>query len=308
MSAQTIMWLGFALLLGIMFILDLGVISRNSHEIKFREALVWTLVWVSLAFAFNVWIYFYLGPTKALEFFTGYVIEESLSVDNLFVFIMIFSYFKMGKTHQPKILKWGIIGALVMRGIFIFAGIGLLERFHWMVYIFGGLLIFTGVKMAFGGEEQIEPEKNLLVRLVGRVFPVSTDTRCNRFFIREKGRISVTPLFLTLLVVESSDVIFAMDSIPAILAVTRDPFIVYTSNIFAIMGLRSLYYLLANVMDMFVYLKMGISFILAFVGVKMLIADHYPIPIHISLMVIVSVLAIAVITSLTIGKKRHPHS
>jgi tellurite resistance protein TerC len=194
-----------------------------------------------------------------------------------------------------------------MRGIFIFAGIGLLERFHWMVYIFGGLLVFTGAKMAFGGEEQIEPEKNLLVRLVGRFFPVSTDARCNRFFIREKGRVSVTPLFLTLLVVESSDVIFAMDSIPAILAVTRDPFIVYTSNIFAIMGLRSLYYLLANVMDMFVYLKMGISFILAFVGVKMLIADHYPIPIHISLMVIVSVLAIAVIASLTIGKKRRPH-
>jgi tellurite resistance protein TerC len=290
-----------------MFILDLGVISRNSHEIKFREALVWTLVWVSLAFAFNVWIYFYLGPTKALEFFTGYVIEESLSVDNLFVFIMIFSYFKMGKAHQPKILKWGIIGALLMRGIFIFAGIGLLERFHWMVYIFGGLLVFTGVKMAFGGEERIEPEKNLLVRLVGRFFPVSTDSRCNRFFIKEKGRLTVTPLFLTLLVVESSDVIFAMDSIPAILAVTRDPFIVYTSNIFAIMGLRSLYYLLANVMDMFVYLKIGISFILAFVGVKMLVADHYPIPIHISLIVIVSVLAIAVIASLTIGKNRHPH-
>lgn len=305
MSAQTVMWLGFALLLVIMFILDLGVISRNSHEIKFREALAWTLVWVSLAFAFNIWIYFYLGPTKALEFFTGYVIEESLSVDNLFVFIMIFGYFKMGKAHQPKILKWGIIGALLMRGIFIFAGIGLLERFHWMVYIFGGLLVFTGIKMAFGGEGRIEPEKNLLVRLVGRLFPVSTDSRCNRFFIRDMGRVSVTPLFLTLLVVESSDVIFAMDSIPAILAVTRDPFIVYTSNIFAIMGLRSLYYLLANVMDMFVYLKMGISFILAFVGVKMLIADHYPIPIHISLMVIVSVLAIAVIASLTIGKKGH---
>lgn len=303
MSVQNIMWLGFALLLVIMFILDLGVFSRRSHEIKFREAIVWTLVWVSLAFAFNVWIYFYLGPTKALEFFTGYVIEESLSVDNLFVFIMIFTYFNVGKAHQPKILKWGIIGALVMRGIFIFAGIGLLERFHWMVYIFGGLLVFTGVKMAFGKEERIEPGKNLLVRLVGRSFPVSADARCHRFFIREKGRIAVTPLFLTLLVVESSDVIFAMDSIPAILAVTRDPFIVYTSNIFAIMGLRSLYYLLANVMEMFVYLKAGISFILAFVGVKMLIAGYYPIPIHISLMVIVFVLAIAVITSVTTGKR-----
>jgi tellurite resistance protein TerC len=174
-----------------------------------------------------------------------------------------------------------------------------------MVYIFGGLLVFTGLKMAFGGEERIEPGKNLLVRLVGRIFPISADLRCNRFFIRDMGRVSVTPLFLTLLVVESSDVIFAMDSIPAILAVTRDPFIVYTSNIFAIMGLRSLYYLLANIMDMFVYLKMGISFILTFVGVKMLIADHYPIPNHISLMVIVSVLAISIILSLMIGKKDH---
>jgi len=307
MPSSTPLWIGFAALLAIMFTLDLGVFNRRSHEIKFREALAWTVVWVSLAFAFNVWIYFYMGPTKALEFFTGYIIEESLSVDNLFVFIMIFTYFNVGKAHQPKILKWGIIGALVMRAIFIFAGIGLLERFHWMVYIFGGLLVFTGIKMAFGKEGKIEPEKNLLVRLVGRFFPVSADARCHRFFIREKGRITVTPLFLTLIVVESSDVIFAMDSIPAILAVTRDPFIVYTSNVFAILGLRSLYYLLANVMDMFVYLKAGISFILAFVGVKMLIADHYPIPIHISLMVIVFVLAIAVITSLIFGKRKGHH-
>jgi tellurite resistance protein TerC len=301
------MWLGFAVLLTVMFTLDLGVFSRKSHEVKFREALIWTLVWVFLAVAFNAWIYFYMGSTKALEFFTGYVIEESLSVDNLFVFIMIFTYFNVGKAHQPKILKWGIIGALAMRAIFIFAGIGLLERFHWMVYIFGGLLVITGIKMAFGKEGKIKPEKNLLVRLVGRFFPVSADARCHRFFIKEKGRITVTQLFLTLIVVESSDVIFAMDSIPAILAVTRDPFIVYTSNVFAILGLRSLYYLLANVMDMFVYLKAGISFILTFVGVKMVISDYYPIPIHISLMVIISVLAIAVITSVTIGKKRHPH-
>lgn len=306
-STQTIMWIGFAALLSVMFTLDLGVFNRRSHEIRFREALAWTAVWVSLAFAFNAWIYFSMGPDKALEFFTGYIIEESLSVDNLFVFIMIFSYFNVSKAHQPKILKWGIIGALAMRAVFIFAGIELLERFHWMVYIFGGLLVFTGVKMAFGKEGKIEPEKNLLVRLVNRFFPVSADARCHRFFIREKGRIAVTPLFLTLVVVESSDVIFAMDSIPAILAVTRDPFIVYTSNVFAILGLRSLYYLLANVMDMFVYLKAGISFILAFVGVKMLIADHYPIPIHISLMVIVFVLATAVVTSLAMGQKgKHP--
>lgn len=303
MSAQTIMWLGFALLLTVMFTLDLGVFSRKSHEIRFREALIWTLVWVSLAFAFNAWIYFYLGRTQALEFMTGYLIEESLSVDNLFVFIMIFSYFRVSRAHQPKILKWGIIGALIMRGIFIFVGIELLVKFHWMVYIFGGLLIFTGVKMALGKGEEIKPEKNLLVRLAGRFFPVAADTGDGRFFRRERGRTTLTPLFLTLLTVESSDVIFATDSIPAILAVTRDPFIVYTSNIFAIMGLRSLYYLLANVMEMFVYLKMGVSFILAFVGVKMLVAGVFPIPIHVSLLVIVGTLAVAIILSITVGQR-----
>ncbi len=297
------MWLGFAVIMTTMFILDLGVFSRKSHEIRFREALSWTLVWVSLALAFNAGIYYFMGSDKALEFFTGYLIEESLSVDNLFVFIMIFSYFHVTKVHQPKILKWGILGALAMRAVFILVGIGLIERFHWMVYIFGGLLVFTGIKMAFGKGEKIEPERNLLVRLVRRFVPLTARVRGDRFFIREEGVMSATPLFLTLLVVESSDVIFAVDSIPAVLAVTRDPFIVYTSNVFAIMGLRSLYYLLANVMEMFVYLKLGISFILAFVGAKMLLADVYPIPIYFSLGVIVGVLAISIVTSITIGKK-----
>ena len=303
MSVQTMMWLGFAAIMTTMFILDLGVFSRKSHEIRFREALAWTLVWVALALAFNAGIYYFMGLDKALEFFTGYLIEESLSVDNLFVFIMIFSYFHVTKVHQPKILKWGILGALAMRAVFILVGIGLIERFHWMVYIFGGLLVFTGIKMAFGKGEKIEPEKNLLVRLVRRVVPLTARVRDDRFFVREKGVMSATPLFLTLLVVESSDVIFAVDSIPAVLAVTRDPFIVYTSNVFAIMGLRSLYYLLANVMEMFVYLKLGISFILAFVGAKMLLAEVYPIPTYFSLGVIVGALAIAIITSITIGKK-----
>ena len=298
------MWLGFAVIMTIMFTLDMGVFSRKSHEIRFREALTWTLVWVSLALAFNAGIYYFMGSDKALEFFTGYLIEESLSVDNLFVFIMIFSYFHVTKAHQPKILKWGILGALAMRAVFILVGIGLIERFHWMVYIFGGLLVFTGIKMAFGKGEEIEPEKNMLVRLVRRFVPLTARVRGDRFFVREKGVITATPLFLTLLVVESSDVIFAVDSIPAVLAVTRDPFIVYTSNVFAIMGLRSLYYLLANVMEMFVYLKLGISFILAFVGAKMLLADIYPIPIYFSLGVIVGVLAISIITSITIGKKK----
>lgn len=304
MSTQTIMWLSFAVVMTVMFILDIGIFNRKSHEIRFREALTWTLVWVSLALLFNAGVYFYLGPTKALEFFTGYIIEESLSVDNLFVFIMIFSYFHVSKIHQPKILKWGIIGALLMRAIFILVGIELIERFHWMIYVFGGLLVITGIKMAFGGEEKIEPEKNLLVRIVRKFVPITKRVRDDRFFIRKGGILAATPLFLTLLVVESSDVIFAVDSIPAVLAVTHDPFIVYTSNVFAIMGLRSLYYLLAHVMEMFVYLKLGISFILAFVGVKMLLTDIYHISIYFSLGMIVGVLTISILTSITIGSRK----
>jgi tellurite resistance protein TerC len=308
MQAHTVLWIGFAIVMVVMFVIDMGIFNRKSHEISFREALTWTLVWVALALAFNAGILYYLGTTKALEFFTGYLIEESLSVDNLFVFILIFSYFHVPRAHQPKILKWGIIGALVMRAVFIFLGIGLFNRFHWMVYLFGGLLVFTGIKMAFGGEDKIEPEKNLIVRLVRKFVPITKRTYGDRFFIRRGGVLAATPLLLTLLVVESSDVIFAIDSIPAILAVTRDPFIVYTSNVFAIMGLRSLFYLLSNVMEMFVYLKLGVSFILAFVGVKMLLSSIYPVPIYFSLGVIVGVLAISIITSVTIGAKKRPRT
>jgi tellurite resistance protein TerC len=307
MTENNTLWLAFGGIMAIMFAIDMGIFNRKSHEIRFREAFCWTVIWVLLAIAFNIWIYFDMGPTKALEFFTAYLIEESLSVDNLFVFIMIFSYFHISRTHQPKILKWGIIGALIMRAAFIFAGIGLIERFHWMIYIFGVILVVTGLKMAFGKEDTIEPEKNLLVRIVRRFMPITRRIRGDRFFIRKQGITAATPLFLTLLVIESSDLIFAIDSIPAVISVTRDPFIVYTSNVFAIMGLRSLYYLLANVMEMFVYLKLGISFILAFVGVKMLLVDIWHIPIHFSLGVIVGALAIAIMTSVTIGKHHHNH-
>ena len=304
MPLQTTMWLGFGAIITVMFVLDLGVFNRKSHAISFREALAWTLIWVSLALAFNIWIYFSMGPTKALEFFTGYLIEESLSVDNLFVFIMIFGYFHITKVHQPKILKWGIIGALLMRAVFILVGIGLIERFHWMIYVFGGILVFTGIKMAFGGEEKIEPEKNLLVRLVRRFVPITKRIRDDRFFINKGGILAATPLFLTLLVIESSDVIFAVDSIPAVLAVTRDPFIVYTSNVFAIMGLRSLYYLLANVMEMFAYLKLGVSFILAYVGGKMLLTDVIHVPVYFSLGVIIGTLALAILISITLAPQK----
>ena len=290
------MWFLFAGTIAVMLVLDIWV-NRSSHEIRFREALASTLVWVGLAFAFNACVWYFLGKVKALEFLTGYIIEESLSVDNLFVFIMIFSYFRVSRAHQPKILKWGILGALVMRGVFILVGIGLLERFHWMMYLFGGILVYTGVKMAFKGEGKVEPEKNLLVRLVRRLVPITKRTSGDRFFLKRRGILAATPLLLTLIVVESSDLIFAVDSIPAVLAVTHDPFIVYSSNVFAIMGLRSLYYLLAHVMEMFVYLKLGVSGILAFVGVKMLLADLVQIPLHLSLGVIVGTLAISILAS-----------
>lgn len=297
------MWCAFGLLVAIMLVIDLGL-NRKSHEISFREALTWTAVWISLALIFNAGVYYYLGKTKALEFFTGYVIEKSLSVDNLFVFIMIFSYFHIPRLLQPKILKWGIIGALVLRGIFIFVGIELLDAFHWLIYIFGVILIITGIKMAFGGEEKIEPEKNLLVKLVKRFVPVTKRIHGNRFVVNKLGARAATPLLLALIMVEWSDVIFALDSLPAVFAVTRDPFIVYTSNVFAIMGLRALYFLLSNVMGMFAYLKLGISFVLAFVGIKMLVADtRFEIPIQFSLGVIFGVLFISIITSILMGKK-----
>jgi len=306
MSEQALMWLAFNTLVVIMLIIDLGL-SRKSHEISFREALTWSGVWITLALFFNAGIYHFLGEAKALEFFTGYVIEKSLSVDNLFVFIMIFSYFNIPRLYQPKILKWGIIGALVMRAVFIFVGIELLEMFHWMIYIFGGILVITGIKMAFGGDERIEPEKNVLVKLVRRFVPITKRVAGDRFFINRNGVRAATPLFLALVLIEWSDVVFALDSIPAVFAVTRDPFIVYTSNVFAIMGLRALYFLLANVMGMFTYLKLGISFVLGFVGVKMLLADtRFELSTYFSLGVIFGVLTISIIASILLSKRRPP--
>lgn len=309
MSSHYVMWLAFAGIMSIMFVLDLWVFNRKSHEIKFREALAWTSAWVSLALTFNLAVWSLLGPAKALEFFTGYIIEESLSIDNLFVFIMIFAYFKVDKAYQPKILKWGIIGALVMRAIFIIIGVELMEKFHWMIYLFGGILIYTGIKMALGGDEQIRPEKNPLVKLASKLIPITKKAHGDRFFIKRCGIVAATPLFLTLLVVESSDLIFAVDSIPAVLAVTRDPFIVYTSNVFAIMGLRSLYYLLAHVVEMFIYLKLGVSIILAFVGGKMLLSDLIEVPLPLSLGVIIGTLTLAILASIIVARKRgiHPH-
>lgn len=298
MSDSYALWGGFGLLMLVMFALDLGVFNRKSREVGFRQAALWAAAWTLLALLFGGAIYLFMGPVRAMEFYAGWIIELSLSVDNLFVFIVIFSYFRVSKKHQPKILKWGIIGALVLRALFIVAGIELINRFHWAVYIFGAILIYTAVKMAFGDEEGPDPGHNLLVRLARRFIPVTSRPHGDRFLVRRRGITAVTPLFLTLLVVESSDLLFAVDSIPAILSVTRDPFIVYTSNIFAIMGLRSLYYLLAGVMGMFAYLKFGVSCILAFVGAKMLLADVVEIPVGVSLCVIVAVIALSIMASL----------
>ena len=292
------LWIGFNVFVLGMLALDLGVFHRKAHEVSLREALTWSVVWICLALLFNLGIYHFWGSEKALEFLAGYLIEKSLSVDNIFVFLMIFSYFSVPALYQHRVLFWGILGALVMRAIFIAAGSALLSAFHWIIYIFGGFLIITGIKMFSAGDEKIEPEKNPAVRLLRRIMHVSSDYHGQRFFVRKDGRLYATPLLLVLVVVETTDVIFAVDSIPAIFAVTLDPFIVYTSNVFAILGLRALYFLLAGIMDMFRYLKVGLAFVLCFVGVKMLLVDFYKIPIGVSLGVVAGILAASILFSL----------
>ena len=297
-SDSVLLWIVFnAFVLG-MLALDLLVFHRKAHAVSLREAFTWSVVWISLALIFNLGIYFLWGSEKAMEFLAGYLIEKSLSVDNIFVFIMIFSYFAVPSMYQHRILFWGILGALVMRAIFIAAGAALLSAFHWIIYIFGGFLVITGIKMFFAGDEKIEPEKNPAVVLLRRWMPITNDYRGQRFFVRIDGRLWATPLFVVLLVIETTDVIFAVDSIPAIFAITLDPFIVYTSNIFAILGLRALYFLLAGILEMFRYLKVGLSFVLCFVGIKMMIVDFYKIPIAVSLAVVAGILVISILASL----------
>jgi tellurite resistance protein TerC len=302
------LWVGFNLFVLGMLAIDLGIFHRKSHAVSVKEASIWTGVWVSLALCFNVGIYFYwnaLVPGSsysnseaALAFFTGYLIEKSLSVDNVFVFALIFSYFAVPAAYQHRVLFWGILGALVMRAAMIVAGAALIKEYHWIIYIFGAFLIFTGIRMALDKGEKLDPEGNPVVKLVRKLIPVTDNYEEDRFFVRRAGKLMATPLFLVLIMIETSDLVFAVDSIPAIFAVTEDPFIVYTSNVFAILGLRSLYFVLAGVMDKFHYLKLGLAVILTFVGGKMVLVDIYKIPIPVSLSVIVGVLAIAVIASL----------
>jgi tellurite resistance protein TerC len=287
-----------------MLALDLGVFHKKSHKVPVKEALTWSAVWISLSLIFNILVYLKFGKTLALEYLTGYVIEYSLSVDNIFVFILIFTYFGVPDKYQHRVLFWGIIGALVMRAIFIFAGVALINRFHWIVIIFGGFLVFTGIRMLFQKDTEMDPEKNPIVRFFKRFLPVTDEYHGHNFFIKKNRRLYATPLFLVLLIIESSDLIFAVDSIPAILAVSKHPFIVYTSNIFAIMGLRSLYFALSGIMGLFRYLKVGLAFVLTFVGIKMLLSFiHVEIPIVLSLGIIISILAISVVASLVIKKE-----
>jgi tellurite resistance protein TerC len=292
------LWIGFTLFVFAMLAIDLGVFHRKAHEVRVREALVWTGVWVALALTFNLGIYVWFGAERALEFLTGYVIEKALSVDNLFVFLVVFSYFSVPPKLQHRVLLWGILGALVMRAGFIWVGAALLQHFHWVIYLFGGFLIITGIKLLVERNSEVHPEKNPVLRLFRRVVPAVDDYRGPHFLVRESGRWFATPLLMVLVVIEATDIVFAVDSIPAIFAVTEDPFIVYTSNIFAILGLRALYFALAAIMGRFHYLKVGLGLVLSFVGIKMVIVDFYKIPILVSLAVVVTLLGGSVLASL----------
>ena len=303
MVVDSFVWLSFLGFVLIMLALDLGVFHRKSHEVKIKEALIWSAVWIGLALLFNYGIYVFLGKQKAVEFLTGYVIEKSLSIDNLFVFIMLFTYFKVDVKYQHKVLFWGILGALAMRAVFIFAGVSLISKFHWIIYVFGVLLVFTGIKMLFHKDADIQPDKNPLVRLFKKIYPVTKEDHGGKFFVKLQGKTFATPLFVVLLIVEFTDLIFAVDSIPAILAITNDTFIIFTSNVFAILGLRALYFALAGITKYFHYLKYGLSAILVFVGIKMTIVDFYKIPIMYSLLVIAGILLVSVLISIAFPKK-----
>ena len=290
-------WILFNLFVIAMLALDLVVLNRSSRRVSFREALTWSGVWIALAAAFAVLVMFWHGRTPALQFVTGYVIELSLSVDNLFVFLVIFRYFKVPEEHQRKVLFWGILGALLMRGMFIVAGVGLISRFSWVTYIFGALLVYSGFKLLRQGDKEIHPEKSLVLRLFRRVVPVTEEYVGGKFFAR-RGKLYATPLLLVLLVVETSDLLFAVDSIPAVLAITLNAFIVYTSNVFAILGLRSMYFALAGMMDLFHYLHYGLSVVLIFIGLKMLGSHYVSIPTGWALAIVLFVLGASILASL----------
>jgi TerC family integral membrane protein len=295
---EVLLWVVFNLFVLAMLALDLGVFHRQGHAIQIREALAWSAMWIALSLLFNLGIYLWHGSVPALEFLTGYLLEYSLSVDNIFVFLMLFTYFRVPYRHQHKVLFWGILGALIMRVLFIITGVTLIQKFHWVIYLFGAFLIVTGIRMGLQRNKELHPEKNPVLRLFRRLMPVTEDYEEGKFFVKRSGRYLATPLLVVVLVMETTDVLFAVDSIPAILAITQDPFIVYTSNVFAILGLRSLYFALAGIMRLFHYLPYGLSAVLVFVGVKMLLVDVYKMPIGMALGVVGGVLTLSVIASL----------
>lgn len=306
MSSTNELIIGAALITFVLTVLalDMKLLQKNAHFPTFKEAALWTLLWVMLAFVFNIGIWIFGTPKMAMEFLTGYIVEESLSIDNIFVFIVIFSYFKVPKEYEHKILFWGILGAIVFRLLFIGVGAALITKFEWILYFFGAFLIFTAIKLAIKKETEVHPENNPVLKIARKIFPVSHSLDGSKFFTRQKGKLYATPLFLVLLMIESTDIVFAFDSIPAIFGITKDVFIVFTSNIFAILGLRSLYFLIAGLMVKFRYLQAGLSFVLGFIGIKMLIVDYFKIETHYSLIIIFGILLIAFLTSLIPEKKK----
>ncbi len=296
-------WLLFNLGVLTLLVLDLFVFNKKTETVSVKSALWWSAFWVGLAVAFNIFVYFWKGQDAALEFVTGYLIEESLSVDNLFVFMILFNYFRVPSSMQRKVLFWGIMGALVLRAAFIIVGVELIEKFEWTIYILGAFLVYTGVKMAFNSDSEMEPEKNPLLVFINKFIPVSKSYDKDKFFTRINGKLFATPLFVVVIIIETTDIVFAADSIPAILAVTRDPFIVYTSNVFALLGLRSLYFALAGIMQLFHYIHYGLSLILSFIGVKLLIQKYYHIDMKIALLVVAGILGLSVFFSIMFPKK-----
>ena len=302
-------WVGFAVVVIIMLALDLGVFNRKAHVIKPREALFTSIMWIGISLTFNALVFYFQGHDKGFEFLAGYLIEKSLSVDNIFVFVVVFTYFNTPGALQHKVLFWGILGALILRGLLIFVGSALIHQFEWIVYVFGAFLVYTAIKLATQEDTSVDPSKNPVVNLFRKLMPVTPDYEGGRFFDRAGGVLRATPLIIVLIVIETTDLVFALDSIPAIFAVTLDPFIIYTSNVFAILGLRALYFLLAGAMGEFRYLKVGLSLVLGFVGVKMLLPIiHVEIPILISLSVIVVILTVAIVASIVASKREAQHA
>lgn len=297
------MWVVFWVVVIVALFIDLVILNKHQGNVNFKEALKMVCLWVGLALSFGVAVYFTLGQEKALEYITGYVVEYSLSIDNMFVFLMIFSYFCIPKEHQPKVLIYGIVGAVLLRFLFVFVGVKLINSFTWVIYVFGAILIFTAIKMLVKKEGEVHPEENIAYKLLKKFLPFKPDTQTSNFFVKENGILYFTPMLAAVVVVEMSDIVFAIDSIPAVLSISRDTFIVYTSNIFAIVGLRSLYFLLSNLAAQFRFLQVGVAVILFFVGVKMIISHFLPIPTVASLAVIITILAVSIIASKIYDKK-----